>query len=106
MVLLLGVGPYLLCDVTVSYVICRRKDITNFAKTADVTKLIYKQDIAPLSVALSDYPTLSKKEDVWILFDNLDKNWPVSVATSEDIMTLKCLLEATWKLQSHLVKGI
>jgi hypothetical protein len=83
----------------VDEILARRKDITNISKTADVTQLIYKKDIGPLNVALSDYLALSKKEDVWILFDNLDKSWPVSVATSEDIMILKCLLEATRKLQ-------
>lgn len=77
----------------------RRKDIVNIASAADVTQLVYKQDISPLSTAISDYLKISEKEDVWLLFDNLDKGWPVTCATSEDIMILKCLLEATRKIE-------
>lgn len=39
------------------------------------------------------------KRDVWLLFDNLDKGWPVRGAQPEDILLLRCLLEATRKLQ-------
>ena len=71
----------------------------NITSAADVTQLVYKQDISPLSSAISEYLKISKKEDVWLLFDNLDKGWPVTCATSEDIMILKCLLEATRKIE-------
>jgi hypothetical protein len=77
----------------------RRKAVSTVASTADVTQLVYKQNINPLSTAISEYLKLSKKEDVWLLFDNLDKGWPVTGATSEDIMILKCLLEATRKIE-------
>lgn len=77
----------------------RRKDIAKISGTADVTQLVYKQDITPLSNALSDYLKIMKKEAVWLLFDNLDKGWPVTCATSEDIMIIKCLLEATRKIE-------
>ncbi len=77
----------------------RRKDIVDIASTADVTQLIYEHDISPLSTALSDFLKIIKKEAVWLLFDNLDKGWPVTCATSEDIMILKCLLEATRKIE-------
>jgi len=77
----------------------RRKDIANIADAPSVTQLVYKQDIGPLSAAISEYLRISKKEDVWLLFDNLDKGWPVSRAIPEDIMILRCLLEATRKLQ-------
>jgi hypothetical protein len=42
---------------------------------------------------------VSRKEDVWMLFDNIDKGWPVTRATPEDIMIVKCLLAATRKIQ-------
>ena len=77
----------------------RRKDIDRISSTADVTQLVYEHDIKPLSDAISEYLKVSGKEDVWILFDNLDKGWPVTCATSEDIMIVKCLLEATRKVQ-------
>ncbi len=77
----------------------RRKGLQKISSTGDVTQLVYKQDISPLSNAISGYLKVSKKEDVWLLFDNLDKGWPVTCATSEDIMILKCLLEATRKIE-------
>lgn len=77
----------------------RKKKIKSIASAADVTQLIYKQDIKPLSTSLSNYLKISNKEDVWLLFDNLDKGWPVTAATTEDIMIVKCLLEATRKIQ-------
>ena len=40
----------------------RRKDIVNIASAADVTQLVYKQDISPLSTAISDYLKISKKK--------------------------------------------
>ncbi len=80
-------------------ILSRRKDIPKITSTAEVTQLIYKQDIRILAESLSDYFVISQKQDIWMLIDNLDKGWPVSIATSEDILILKCLLEATRKLQ-------
>jgi hypothetical protein len=80
-------------------IVNRRKTVTKIAGTAQVTELVYGQDIGPLNNALSEFLALSKKEDVWLLFDNLDKGWPVRAATEEDILLLKCLLEATRKLE-------
>jgi len=77
----------------------RRKDIVKIASTTDVTQLVYAHDINLLSTALSDYLKIIKKEAIWLLFDNLDKGWPATCATSEDIMILKCLLEATRKIE-------
>jgi hypothetical protein len=77
----------------------RRKDIPTISSTADVTQLVYKQDIKPLSDSISEYLKISKKEDIWVLFDNVDKGWPVTCATQEDILIVRCLLEATRKIQ-------
>jgi hypothetical protein len=83
----------------VDSILDQRKDIAKISTTADVTQLIYKQDVTALNHATSEYLKLSGKEDVWILFDNLDKGWPVSCATPEDIMIVKCLLEAARKIE-------
>jgi len=80
-------------------IVDREKEMVKIASTGDVTQLVYKQDIKPLGTAISEYLKVSQKEDVWLLFDNLDKGWPVTKATTEDIMILKCLLEATRKMQ-------
>ena len=66
--------------------------------TPAITELIHSRDIRRLNDALANYLNLSKR-DVWLLFDNLDKGWPVRAAKPEDILLLRCLLEATRKLQ-------
>ena len=80
-------------------IVNRRKSVTKIAGTSEVTQLVYGSDIRPLNDALSEYLALSRKEDVWLLFDNLDKGWPVRAAREEDVALLKCLLEATRKLE-------
>ena len=77
----------------------RRKAVSKIAGTSEVTQLVYGNDIRPLNDALTDFLSLSKKEEVWLLFDNLDKGWPVRAATDADILLLRCLLEATRKLE-------
>jgi len=71
----------------------------NFEKF-DMTQLIYKQGIKELNTTVIKY--LEKYDQVWILFDNLDKGWPAHGAKPEDIEILRCLLEATRKLQRAL----
>ena len=83
----------------VNDIVGRRDVVPSVLTTSQVTNLVYSQDIRPLSDALSDYLAISKKEDVWLLFDNLDKGWPVRAVSEEDILILKSLLEATRKLQ-------
>jgi hypothetical protein len=83
----------------VDNILNRRKAFSKIAGTSEVTQLVYGHDIRPLNDALSDFLSVSKKEDVWLLFDNLDKGWPVRGATEADILLLRCLLEATRKLE-------
>ena len=81
----------------------RQKDIGCIRGTPEVTQLVYGKDIRDLQKVLNNY--LSLKDGVWILIDNLDKGWPVRGATSEDIMILRCLLEATRKIQRQCEKN-
>jgi hypothetical protein len=69
-------------------------------KTAEVTELVYRTDIRELAEAIADY--ISDKDAMWLLVDNLDKSWPVKGATTEDILILRCLLEATHKIRRQL----
>ena len=80
-------------------IVNRRKEVKQIVGTPGVTQIVYGHDIRPLNDALSDYLAAARKEDVWLLFDNIDKGWPVLAATPEDIILLKSLLEATRKLQ-------
>lgn len=67
---------------------------------AEVTNAIWQGDIRPLRNAVAEY--LEHKKEVWLLFDNLDKSWPVSGATEHDLLVLRTLLEAGRKLQHQL----
>lgn len=78
-------------------IVARRRLVSTVSSAPHVTQVVYSHDIRSLSDALSEY--LSKKEDVWLLFDNLDKGWPAHGAVQEDILLLRSLLEATRKLQ-------
>jgi hypothetical protein len=65
-----------------------------------VTNLLYKHDAKTLRDMLSDY--LQQKESLWILFDNLDKGWPPNGLEPEDLTMLRCLIDASYKIQNHL----
>jgi len=65
-----------------------------------VTELLYAGDIQRLEEAVAAY--LVAKDEVWILVDNLDKGWPTRGASSEDILVLRALLDATRKLERQL----
>lgn len=67
---------------------------------ARLTELIYKGDVRDLNQAVPEY--LVEKDVVWLLLDNLDKSWPIRGTTSEDILIVRSLLDATRKLQRQL----
>lgn len=68
--------------------------------SSDVNESIWSGDLKPLTETLGKY--LHYKNEVWILVDNLDKSWPPMGATAHEILVLRCLLEASRKLQRHL----
>ncbi len=76
--------------------------IQDISTSAQVAQLIYSTDVRKLSDAIGQY--LSSREGVWLLFDNLDKGWPVSGAGPIDILILRSLLDATRKLQRQLAR--
>lgn len=80
-------------------IVGRRQSVTALNQTGEVTQLIYKSDIRRLNDAISHYVGASRKEGVWLLFDNLDKGWPVFDVKPEDVRIITSLLEATRKLQ-------
>lgn len=68
----------------------------------EVTDLIYKQDISTLRETLSEY--LNQRNEVWILFDNIDKGWPTHGVQMADIVILRALLEATRKIEQSFAR--
>jgi len=69
----------------------------NISDTDDIAELLYEGYVQELEDSLKQY--LAHKEQVWLLIDNLDKSWPIHRADHMDILMLRCLLEATRKLQ-------
>ena len=73
-----------------------RRNIT----TNQVTELLYQHDLHNLYEALIAY--LQLKEEVWLLFDNIDKGWNVEGISDADITILRCLINATRKIEREL----
>ncbi len=68
--------------------------------SGQVTELLYKHDVGRLRRQVMEY--LEFKDSLWILFDNLDKGWPPHGVTAEDVLTLRCLIEALGKIEQQL----
>jgi len=70
--------------------------------TTEITQIVFKQDIKKLRDLIVDY--LKDKEEVWLLFDNLDKNWKINKQDDYEAVILRCLLDAGRKLQKMLTR--
>ena len=62
-----------------------------------ITEILYTHDIRELFDLLGAY--LCLKAEVWLLFDNIDKSWSVEGVTDTDIFVLRCLIDASRKLE-------
>jgi hypothetical protein len=71
-----------------------------FLSREKVTEFIYKHDLPKLRKSVVEY--LERKEDVWVLFDNLDKGWAAHGVDASDLLSVKCLLNAFTKLRHDL----
>lgn len=67
-----------------------------------LTESIFQVDIVELLNSLEDF--LISKECVWILIDNLDKGWSDLGAEKEDIAIIRCLLDASRKLERQFLR--
>lgn len=68
--------------------------------SGQVTELLYKHDVGKLRRQVMEH--LEFKESLWILFENLDKGWPAHGVTAEDVLTLRCLIEALENTERQL----
>lgn len=68
----------------------------------ELTNLLYKHDVPTLRAKICAY--LEHKREVWILFDNLDKGWPPRGLDDQDVLILRCLIEAISKIKRYLAK--
>jgi hypothetical protein len=67
---------------------------------AQITDLLYRHDVAQLRTRVYEY--LKFKEEVWLLFDNIDKGWPTHGLKAEDLVIIRTLIDATRKIEREL----
>jgi len=67
---------------------------------AEVTELVHKNNIKQIREAICAY--LEFKKETWVLFDNLDKGWSAQGIGAEDVVILRCLIDAARKLQQQI----
>ena len=69
----------------------------------DLAELVYGGDIRTLNDAVAEY-LVHEKRQVWLLIDNLDKSWATRGSTTEDMLIVRGLLDATVTLERQLAK--
>lgn len=89
-------------EVAYRYATAHDEDAGQKLTGAEVTRLIHSENIVQLRRELGRY--LRKKEEIWLLFDNLDKGWSPVGLKSADITIVRCLLDAARKIQRDLQK--
>lgn len=82
----------------VNRIVERHSQLQTLASTAEITRLIHAKPIRELNDAIAEHLSISGRS-IWMLFDNLDKGWPIQNVRPEDILLLRSLMEATRKLQ-------
>lgn len=65
-----------------------------------ITEIVYRRDIRRITQLVETY--LQHKDELWLLFDNLDKGWATSGVEKEDLLIIRTLLEASRKLERQL----
>ena len=70
--------------------------------TPQITELIYRHDFHDLKNQIVSY--LQHKNELWLLFDNIDKGWAAQGVNAEDLVILRALMEATRKIERELTK--
>ncbi|KEP69215.1 hypothetical protein DL1_04810 [Thioclava dalianensis] len=68
----------------------------------NLTELLYSHDLKSLKEVLSQY--LEHKHNVLVLFDNLDKSWSTIGVDRTDATTLRCLIDASRKVERDMQK--
>ena len=68
--------------------------------TDEITEIVHAGNLLELRKRVCNY--LKFKDDVWILFDNLDKGWNVPGPSPSDILILRTLIDASRKIQRDM----
>lgn len=70
--------------------------------TPEITELVYRHNFLSLKDKIINY--LGFKNELWLLFDNIDKGWATHGVNPEDLVILRSLMEATRKIERDLTK--
>jgi len=65
--------------------------------SGQITELLYQHDLRKLENELAKY--MQHKGILWLLFDNVDKGWPTSGLKHEDLVIIRCLIDAARKIE-------
>ena len=68
--------------------------------TAQITEFLYRHDFSKLKENVLSY--LEFKDELWLLFDNVDKGWASQGVKTEDLVIVRALMEATRKIEREL----
>lgn len=68
--------------------------------TAQITGLIHRHSFHDLKTSVLEY--LKHKNELWLLFDNIDKGWSSQGVQREDLVIVRSLIEATRKIEREL----
>jgi hypothetical protein len=93
---LLGVSEHVIAEYQRVFGEQQNIDISN----DQITNLIYSIDLRLLRDDVSDY--LKFKKQSFVLFDNLDRGWPESGLKSDDVLVIRCLIDAARKMQREM----
>jgi hypothetical protein len=63
---------------------------------------MYQHDVKKLEIELTNY--MKHKGVLWLLFDNVDKGWPTTGLKHEDLMIIRCLIDASRKIEREFSK--
>jgi hypothetical protein len=67
---------------------------------AQITGFLYRHDFNALKDEVQQY--LEYKDELWLLFDNIDKGWASQGVKPEDLVIVRSLIEATRKIEREL----
>ena len=65
-----------------------------------ITEVLHSGEIKNLLQLVKSY--VGFKSEVWVLIDNLDKGWPPTGVTDDDVRIIRCLQEALYKVNRSL----
>lgn len=79
------------------------RERTGSLSSSEILEIIWNGEVRELRTAIGKY--LKLKGEVWLLVDNLDKNWPIDGANTFEILALRGLLDASRKIERQLAKA-